>query len=115
MRKPGNIVQVDTLDVRPLPGVVFKQFTARDMDSRWDVVETYRSATTGNARKFLETLDRALFPVQAIQVDGDSEFRAQFEQACTEKNIHLFCTPSSITEAEWARGASAADAYGRVL
>jgi len=59
VRKPGDLVQVDTLYVRPLPGVVFKQFTApRDMDSRWDLVEAYRSATAGNARKFLETLVR---------------------------------------------------------
>ncbi len=94
VRKPGDIVQVDTLDVRPLPGVIFKQFTARDMDSRWDVVEAYRSATAGNARKFLETLmQRSPFPVRAIQVDGGSEFMAQFEQACADKNIRLFVLP----------------------
>jgi putative transposase len=94
VRKPGDIVQVDTLDVRPLHGVIFKQFTARDMDSRWDVVEVYRSATAGNARKFLDTLiERAPFPVQAVQVDGGSEFMAQFEQACAEKKIRLFVLP----------------------
>ena len=94
VKNPGDLVQVDTLDVRPLPGVFFKQFTARDMDSRWDVVEAYRSATAGNARKFLETLiERAPFPVRAIQVDGGSEFMAEFEQACAEKNIHLFVLP----------------------
>lgn len=42
--QPGDLVPVDTLDVRPLPGVVLKQFTARDVVSRWDVVETYRRA-----------------------------------------------------------------------
>jgi len=35
--KPGDIVEVDTLDVRPLPGVILKHFTARDIISRWDV------------------------------------------------------------------------------
>ena len=90
-KKPGDLVQVDTLDVRPLSNVHFKQFTARDMNSRWDVVEAYRSATAGNARKFLNTLiERAPFPIRGIQVDGGSEFMAQFEQACAEKNIHLF-------------------------
>ncbi len=94
VRKPGDIVQVDTLDVRPLHGVVFKQFTARDMDSRWDVVEAYRSATAGNARKFLETLiERAPFPVRAIQVDGGSEFKAQFEEECEKRQIKLFVLP----------------------
>jgi transposase InsO family protein len=94
VEKPGDLVQVDTLDVRPLPGMIFKQFTARDMDSRWDVVEAYRSATAGNAMKFLDTLiERSPFPVRGIQVDGGSEFMAQFEQACAEKNIHLFVLP----------------------
>jgi len=32
---PGDLVQVDTLDLRPLSGVTLKQFTARDVVSRW--------------------------------------------------------------------------------
>jgi transposase InsO family protein len=94
VKKPGDLVQLDTLDVRPLPGTVFKHFTARDMDSRWDVVEAYRSATAGNARKFLDTLlARAPFSVKGIQVDGGSEFMAEFEEACSEKEIRLFVLP----------------------
>jgi transposase InsO family protein len=92
--KPGDLVQVDTLDVRPLSNVHFKQFTARDMNSRWDVVEAYRSATADNAGRFLDTLiERAPFPVRGIQVDGGSEFMAQFEQACADKDIRLFVLP----------------------
>lgn len=94
VKQPGDLVQVDTLDVRPLPDVRFKHFTARDMDSRWDVVEAYRSATAGNAKKFLNTLlQRAPYPVKAIQVDGGSEFMAEFEQACADKGILLFVLP----------------------
>ena len=37
--EPGDLVQLDTLDVRPVPGIVLKHFTARDVVSRWDVVE----------------------------------------------------------------------------
>jgi len=37
--EPGDLVQVDTLDLRPVPGVLLKQFTARDVISRWDVLE----------------------------------------------------------------------------
>ena len=36
---------MDTLDVRPRPGVVLKHFTARDMVSRWYVVEVHTRAT----------------------------------------------------------------------
>jgi transposase len=61
---PGDIVQVDTLDLRPLPGVVLKQFTARDVVSRWDVVEVFRSATAKNASEFLKAMQsRFPFPV----------------------------------------------------
>lgn len=94
IRRPGDLVQVDTLDLRPLPGKVVKQFTARDMISRWDVIEAYSRITARNARSFLNTLlERSPYPVRAIQVDGGSEFRAEFEGACAEKGIHLFVLP----------------------
>ncbi|MGO9205159.1 MAG: hypothetical protein ACLQBX_03040, partial [Candidatus Limnocylindrales bacterium] len=48
--RPCDLVQLDTLDVRPLPGVVFKQFTARDAISRWDVLEL---CSNGSARSAL--------------------------------------------------------------
>ena len=41
---PGDLVQVDTLDVRPIPGVVFKQFTAHDAVSRRDVIQAHSRA-----------------------------------------------------------------------
>jgi transposase InsO family protein len=91
---PGDVVQVDTLDVRPLPGVGFKHFTARDMVSRWDVIQVHRRATAHTATAFLEALEaRMPFRVKAIQVDGGSEFQAQFEQACAERGIRLFVLP----------------------
>ena len=85
MEKPGDLVQLDTLDLRPAPGVVLKQFTARDMISRWDVIEVHRRATSTAATLFLDTLQRRLpFPLRALQVDGGSEFAALFEQACRD-------------------------------
>lgn len=43
---------------------------------------------------FLNTiLERMPFPVKAIQVDGDSEFMAQFEDACRDRGIRLFVLP----------------------
>ena len=94
VRKPGDLVQVDTLDVRPIPGMVLKHFTARDMVSRWDVVEVRTRATANTATDFLSTLQaRMPFPVRAIQVDGGSEFQAGFEQACQERSIRLFVLP----------------------
>lgn len=92
--QPGDLVQLDTLDVRPLPQELFKQFTARDMVSRWDVIEAHRRSTANTATAFLETLQaRMPFPVKAIQVDGGSEFMAGFEQACQDRGIRLFVLP----------------------
>src|SRR3990172_8278321 len=92
--QPGDIVQVETLDLRPLPGVVLKHFTARDVVSRWDVVEVYSVATARTATDFLAGLqERSPFPLRAIQVDGGSEFMAQFEAACQESALHLFVLP----------------------
>jgi transposase InsO family protein len=93
-KEPGDLVQVDTLDVRPLPGVVLKHFTARDVISRWDVLEVHTRATATTARAFLDTLQaRFPFPLKAIQVDGGSEFQAEFEQACQERGLRLFVLP----------------------
>ena len=91
---PGDIVQVDTLDLRPLPGVVLKHFTARDVVSRWDVLEVHTRATARTAAAFLDAIEaRMPFPVRAIQVDGGSEFQADFERACQERGILLFVLP----------------------
>jgi len=92
--RPGDLVEVDTLDVRPVPGVAFKQFTARDVVSRWDVIQAHRRATAQSATEFLETLlHRMPFPIRALQVDGGSEFAAEFEQACQQRGLHLFVLP----------------------
>jgi len=94
VQKPGDLVQLDTMDLRPSPGVVLKQFTARDMVSRWDVIEVHHRATSTAATLFLETLQRRLpFPLRALQVDGGSEFAALFEQACRQRDLRLFVLP----------------------
>lgn len=91
---PGDLVQVDTLDLRPLPGVVLKQFTARDVVSRWDVLMAASQATAHSASRFLGILqERMPFPIRAIQVDGGSEFQAVFEEACQQRGIRLFVLP----------------------
>ena len=38
-------MQLDTREVRPARGVVLKHFSARDMVSRWDVLEVHERAT----------------------------------------------------------------------
>jgi len=90
----GDLVQLDTLDVRPLPGVLLKHFTAHDVISRWNTVSVYSRATANTATDFLDTLEKRIpFPVKAIQVDGGAEFEAIFEDACQKRGIKLFVLP----------------------
>ena len=91
---PGDLVEVDTLDVRPLPGVVFKHFTARDVISRWDVIEVRSRATASTAAAFLDSVvARMPFAIRAIQVDGASELNAAFEAECQRRALRLFVLP----------------------
>jgi transposase InsO family protein len=91
---PGDLVEIDTKEIRMRRGVILKHFSARDVVSRWDVVEVHSRATSLAAARFLEVLlDRLPFPVKALQVDGGSEFAAEFEEACQQKQLPLFVLP----------------------
>ena len=92
--QPGDLVEVDTKEIRMRRGVILKHFSARDVVSRWDVVEVHHRATSLAAARFLDTLlDRVPFAVKALQVDGGSEFAAEFEEACQQKELPLFVLP----------------------
>ena len=67
-KQMGDLVQLDTLDIRPLPGVVLKHFTAHDVISRWDVIGVYHRSTAANAVHFLNALEQRMpFPLKAIR------------------------------------------------
>lgn len=93
-RAPGDLVQIDTTDIRPCSGVVLKQFTTVDVVSRWSVPTIASNATAFLAVRALDALQaRAPFPIRAIQIDGGSEFMADFEAACQARGIRLFVLP----------------------
>jgi len=97
--EPGDLVQVDTVEVHPLPGVMIKQFTARAVVSRWDVVEAHSRATAGTARQFLGHLrERMPFPVKAIQAVsprtgwmGGANFRPSSSRRVRRKGASCSC------------------------
>ena len=94
VERPGDLVELDTLDIRPLSDLVLKQFTARDVVSRWDTLELGRRATARAAAEVLDRLaERMPFPVRAISIDNGSEFMAEFETACEARGIRLFVLP----------------------
>lgn len=91
---PGDLVELDTVEIEVAPGRRVKQFTARDLVSRWDVVDLVPRATAAAAERFLDTLTARL-PVRlhALQVDGGSEFMAEFEASCARRGLRLFVLP----------------------
>jgi putative transposase len=92
--RPGDLIQVDTMHLNPLPGVQRRQFTAVDVVSRLAVVAVRSCATAGTAADFLDALQARLpFALKAIQVDGGSEFKAEFEAACADRGVRLFALP----------------------
>jgi len=91
IKDPGDLVQVDTLQVRILANEVRFQFSAWDRVSKRGGFRVYRRQTSTAAAHFLHHL-RMKFPfkIRAIQIDGGSEFMDQFEQACQRHKILLF-------------------------
>jgi putative transposase len=92
--KPGDVVQIDTLSISILPGRTIKQFTAYDPFAKWTVAKPYKRATAKNAAEFLARVRQQMpNPVRAVQIDGGSEFMAEFEFACADAKIPLYVLP----------------------
>jgi putative transposase len=92
--EPGDLVQVDTLEVEVTPGARFKHLSLVDVLSRWHAAEIRRGATAKTMRENLDQMRARLpFPIMAIQIDGGSEFRAELETYCQAQGIKLFTLP----------------------
>lgn len=92
--KPGGIVQIDTVYVQVGPQSHIKHFNAYDPVAKWTVGKAFRRATAAAGKDFLaKVLADMPFKVEAIQVDGGSEFKAEFEQACKDNQIILYELP----------------------
>ena len=75
-----------------------------------------RRQFTHHAKRFLAYLkEQAPFPIRSLQVDGGSEFRDEFEQACQEAGIPLYVLPPKKPEyngcVERANGTSLYEFY----
>ena len=92
--KPGELVQIDTLYVTVQPGRPIKHFTAYDPVAKWTLGHVATTASAECATALLDKLcTQAPFPVRGIQVDGGSEFMADFEKACEAKKLELVVLP----------------------
>lgn len=92
--RPGALVQIDTLTVSLAPGKSIKHFTAYCPAAKWIAAAASERATAKAAARFLDKLLAEMpFPIKAIQVDGGSEFMADFEAACAKRGLSLYVLP----------------------
>ena len=91
--KLGERVQIDHMSVRK-NGVLVKHFQSWERKSKHIHAHVYSNAKSSSAKRFLkELLEVAPYPILSIQVDGGSEFMAEFEDFCAQKSIELIVLP----------------------
>ena len=116
VREPGDLVQVDTLDVRPRPGLAFKQFTARDVVSRWDVGRCTRTPRPAPRRaSWRPSSSGCPSPSRLSRWMGGASLRPPVTRPASSEACASSCCPPPVPQAQWLRGAGPGHAYGRVL
>lgn len=92
-KQPGELLQIDHMSVSR-DGQSLKEFRAVCPISKVMVSRVFSRATARNANRFLETVRTELpFRLRSVQVDGGSEFMAEFEDACQTLDIPLRVLP----------------------
>ena len=84
-------VQFDHMTLR-IDGKTFKEFRAVCPLTRRQYAKVYSSATARIARTFLREAFKRL-GIRAVQVDGGSEFMAEFEAECKALGLPLLVLP----------------------
>jgi hypothetical protein len=89
----GERVQIDHMTMTK-NGITVKHFQAWDRVTKFIHANVYSHAKSASAKRFLlDLLEKSPFKIHSIQVDGGSEFRADFETACAELQIPLLVLP----------------------
>jgi len=91
----GERVQIDHMTVTK-NGIGLKHFQAWDRKSKYIAANVYSHAKSSSAKRFLlDLIEKAPFKIASVQVDGGSEFMADFEEACQKLNLPLIVLPPS--------------------
>ena len=89
----GERVQIGHMTVSK-NGICFKHFQAWDRVSKYIDAQVYSNAKSSSAKRFLlDFVKNEPYKILSIQVDGGSEFMAEFEEACAELGIPLIVLP----------------------
>lgn len=91
----GERVQIDHMTVTK-NGLSFKHFQAWDRRSKFINTAIFSNAKSSSAKRFLlDFVRRSPYKILSIQVDGGSEFMAEFEDGCADLGIPLIVLPPS--------------------
>jgi transposase InsO family protein len=89
----GERVQIDHMTVTK-NGITLKHFQSWERKSKYINAAVYSNAKASSAKRFLiELAKSAPFVIESVQVDGGSEFMAEFEEACSELGYPLIVLP----------------------
>jgi len=94
----GERVQIDHMTVTK-NGITLKHFQAWERKSKFMYASVCSQAKASSAKRFLlDFVKRAPFVIESIQVDGGSEFMAEFEDTCATLHIPLIVLPPAKPE-----------------
>lgn len=91
--KMGERVQIDHMTATK-NGICLKHFQGWDRRSKYMDANVYSDAKSSSAKRFLmDFVQNCPFKITSIQVDGGSEFMAEFEEACAKLGLELIVLP----------------------
>ena len=92
-KEPGDLVQIDHMVVN-VNNRGYRHFKAVDPITKITIADIYYNAKANTSVEFLEKVIANMpFKINSIQVDGGSEFMAEFEERCRKENIDLYVLP----------------------
>jgi len=120
IKKPGDLIQMDTKHTGYVNGHKTYQFTAIDILSRVRVLDASFSISSKKAAEFFQTCQREFpFSIRAVQHDNGSEFRGHFEKQLAKLKIPQYfthvCSPKENSYVERSHRTDDEEFYDQVL
>ncbi len=113
IKRPGDLVQMDTKFLRSTASTKLYQFTAIDVLTKLRVLHIATTASSRQAERFLKLcLKEFPLTIRAVQTDNGSEFLKCFDKACQKLNIqHYFTEPHSPKQNSYVERSIRTDKY----
>jgi len=113
IKRPGDLIQIDTKYLTGIAGIKLYQFTAIDVLTKLRVLHVSTLLSSKQGEKFLgRCIKEFPFEIQAIQTDNGSEFLKLFDRACSKLEIkHYFIEPRSPKQNSYVERSIRTDKY----